>query len=66
MRLDYAHVVVLDDFFGEAERVALMEHLTAPGWDHTQVRIPRRNQSHCWQESWAAGIGCIRALKGRP
>jgi hypothetical protein len=38
MRLNYSHVVVLDNFFGEAERQALLDHLTAPGWDHTQVR----------------------------
>jgi hypothetical protein len=37
MRLDYAHVVVLDNFFGEPERRALLDHLTAPGWDHLQV-----------------------------
>ena len=37
-RLHYAHVVVLDDFVGEAERGALLDLLTAPGWDHAQVR----------------------------
>lgn len=37
-RLHYTHVVVLDDFVGEAERGALLDLLTAPGWDHTQVR----------------------------
>ena len=37
MRLDYAHVVVLDGFFGEAERRDLLDLLTAPGWDHSQV-----------------------------
>ena len=37
-RLHYAHVVVLDDFVGEVERRALLDLLTAPGWDHTQVR----------------------------
>lgn len=36
-RLHYAHVVVLDNFVGEAERGALLDLLTAPGWDHTQV-----------------------------
>ncbi len=43
MRLDYAHVVVLDGFFGEPERQALLDHLTAPGWDHSQVR-PRSSK----------------------
>ncbi len=28
---DTAHVVVLDDFFGEDERRELLEHLTEPG-----------------------------------
>ena len=37
-RLHYAHVVVLDDFVSEAERGALLDLLTAPGWDHAQVR----------------------------
>ena len=37
LRLAYSHVVVLDGFFGEEERVALLDALTQPGWDHAQV-----------------------------
>jgi hypothetical protein len=37
LRVDYGHLVVLDDFFGESERAELLDELTAPGWDHTQV-----------------------------
>ena len=40
-RLHYAHLVVLDDFVGEAERSALLDFLTAPGWEHAQVRAHR-------------------------
>lgn len=39
-RVDYCHMVVLDDFIGEAERAELLEDLTAPDWDHTQVGLP--------------------------
>ena len=39
VRLSFAHLVVLDGLFGESERVELLEHLTAPGWDHTQVPL---------------------------
>lgn len=37
LRVDYGHMVVLDDFFGEAERAELLADLTAPAWDHRQV-----------------------------
>ena len=40
MRLAYAHVVVLDGLFGEAERAALLDQLIAPGWNETQARQP--------------------------
>ena len=36
-RVDYAHVAVLDDFFEESHRVELLDMLTAPTCDHTQV-----------------------------
>lgn len=39
LRLAYAHVVVLDGLFGEAQRAALLDLLTAPGWDETQVGL---------------------------
>jgi hypothetical protein len=37
-RLHYAHLVVLDGLVGEPERAALLDLLTAPGWDHAQAR----------------------------
>jgi hypothetical protein len=46
MRLSYAHLVVLDGLFGEPERAGLLEHLTMPGWDHTQVPRLHRCSSH--------------------
>ena len=39
VRLAYSHVVVLDSFFGEAEREPLLSQLTESGWDHTRVSI---------------------------
>lgn len=38
VRVDYSHVVVLDGFLGEAQRCELLDQLTHPGWDHSQVR----------------------------
>lgn len=35
MRLDYGHIVVLDNFIDEAERQALLDKLTQPDWDHS-------------------------------
>ncbi len=49
VRLAYSHVVVLDSFFGEPEREALLSELTQPGWDHskvgTDIRHPTRLES---------------------
>ena len=39
VRLAYSHVVVLDSFFGEAEREALLSQLTERDWDHAQVGL---------------------------
>ena len=36
-RVSYSHVVVLDQFFDEPTRSGLLDLLTSPGWDHTQV-----------------------------
>lgn len=37
-RVDHAHVVVLDNFFDEKQRVELLNLITEKGWDHAQVR----------------------------
>lgn len=37
VRLAYSHVVVLDSFFGELQRDALLCQLTEPGWNPSQV-----------------------------
>ncbi|KAK9804411.1 hypothetical protein WJX72_011538 [[Myrmecia] bisecta] len=55
-RLDYAHIVVLDDFFGEDERVALLGFLTAPDWDHS--RGPPADK---WERATADGAGLPRS-----
>ena len=34
MRLNYSHVVVIDNFIGEAEREGLLDFMTEPDWDH--------------------------------
>ena len=34
MRLNYSHVVVMDNFIGEAERLSLLDFMTEPDWDH--------------------------------
>ena len=52
MRLDYSHVVVLDNFFGEPERQALLNLLTAPGWDHSEG--PPTDK---WERETADGAG---------
>lgn len=52
MRLDYGHVVVLDDFIGEPERQSLIDTLTQPGWDHSQGP-----PSSSWERETADGQG---------
>ena len=39
VRLAYSHMVVLDSFFDETEREALLSQLTESGWAHAQVSI---------------------------
>ncbi|KAK9822818.1 hypothetical protein WJX81_003308 [Elliptochloris bilobata] len=51
-RLHYAHLVVLDDFVGDIERGALLDLLTAPGWDHGQGPPPSK-----WERATADGAG---------
>jgi hypothetical protein len=52
MRLDYGHVVVLDEFIGEPERQSLIDTLTQPGWDHSQGP-----PSSSWERETADGQG---------
>ena len=52
MRLDYGHVVVLDNFIGEPERQSLIDTLTLPGWDHSQGP-----PSSSWERETADGQG---------
>ena len=49
VRLAYSHVVVLDSFFGEPEREALLAELTQPGWDHSKVSIEHQHDLHAPQ-----------------
>mmetsp|Transcript_2194 Transcript_2194/g.6499 ORF Transcript_2194/g.6499 Transcript_2194/m.6499 type:complete len:428 (-) Transcript_2194:172-1455(-) len=51
-RVSYSHVVVLDDFIGEDERVELLEAVTAPGWDHTAGPPTGK-----WERSTCDGAG---------
>ena len=53
-RLHYAHMVVLDDFVGEADRGALLDLLTAPGWDHTRVRAATCSGTWAWPQARSA------------
>ena len=39
VRLAYSHMVVLDSFFDETEREALLSQLTESGWAHAQVGL---------------------------
>ena len=52
MRLDYSHVVVLDDFIGEPERQGLLEFLTQPDWDHSNGPPAEK-----WERETADGAG---------
>ena len=52
VRLAYSHVVVLDSFFGEPEREALLSQLTQPGWDHSKVGI-KHHMASCLLPSLA-------------
>lgn len=52
MRLDYGHVVVLDDFIGEPQRQALLDLLTQPDWDHSEG--PPTDK---WERETADGAG---------
>ena len=36
-RVDYAHVVVLDNFFDAAQQTELLDLITVPGWEHHQA-----------------------------
>lgn len=52
MRLDYSHVVVLDNFIGESERQSLLDLLTQPDWDHSQGP-----PTSTWERETADGAG---------
>eukprot|EP00884_Botryococcus_braunii_P000585 jgi/Botrbrau1/10527/Bobra.7_1s0008.1 len=52
LRVDYGHVVVLDDFFGEEERSEILAELTAPAWDHSQGPPPDK-----WERETADTAG---------
>ena len=51
VRLAYSHVVVLDSFFGEPEREALLSELTQPGWDHSKVDTVNKQPTRLDQKS---------------
>lgn len=52
MRLDYGHIVVLDNFIEECQRQALLDLLTKPDWDHSQG--PPTDK---WERETADGAG---------
>ena len=52
MRLDYGHLVVLDNFIDELQRKALLELLTKPDWDHSEG--PPTDK---WERETADGAG---------
>lgn len=52
MRLDYGHVVVLDNFIDEPHRQALLDLLTKPEWDHSEG--PPTDK---WERETADGAG---------
>lgn len=52
MRLDYGHIVVLDNFIDEPQRGALLDLLTKPGWDHSEG--PPTDK---WERETADGAG---------
>ena len=76
VRLAYSHVVVLDSFFGKAEREPLLSQMTESGWDHAQVSIapgcelpkacsqgmPRALPQHIAQSASRHFTGVIMAL----
>lgn len=54
-RVDYGHVVVLDDFFDEPIRAGLLDMLTEAGWDDAQGP-----PTHKWERQTADGAGLPR------
>lgn len=52
MRLDYGHVVVLDNFIDEPQRQALLDLLTKPEWEHSEG--PPTDK---WERETADGAG---------
>ena len=52
MRLDYGHVVVLDNFIDEPQRKALIDLLTKPDWDHSGGP-----PTDTWERETADGAG---------
>lgn len=64
MRWDESHVVVLDGMVTNSERQALLDHLTEPGWDHTQGPPTSKWELACADTSGApvlAFVGCLVA-----
>ncbi|PNH11163.1 Ankyrin repeat domain-containing protein [Tetrabaena socialis] len=66
-RVDTAHLVVLDDFIGEAERAELLEAITEPGWSPLIGPPPSK-----WERAtrdradaaptWGLRAACLRRL----
>lgn len=52
MRLDYGHIVVLDNFIEEPQRKVLLDLLTKPDWDHGEG--PPTDK---WERETADGAG---------
>ncbi len=65
-RLHYAHLVVLDGLVGEPERAALLDLLTAPGWDHAKARRPAAAAHGSNPGSCPAKLPCPHTGPGRP
>lgn len=55
LRLSYGHVVVLDNFIGEAERQGLLDFLTQCHWDHS-----KGPPTFKWERETADGAGLPR------
>ena len=51
--------MVLDGLFGEAERAALLDQLTAPGWDETQAGRPPLPLASYWDGDHTSACHCL-------
>lgn len=70
-RWDESHVVVLDGLLTAAERAAILDSVTEPGWDHSQGPPPSKWELSCCdragaQPTWGLSLEAVSLLRRSP